>query len=562
MKKTNHLERKNFPAIFSLTFLTLFVFFTGIIKAQVNIGWQRTFNSSPNLVDYGREIRIDNSSNVFVCGHSFVNDGQEGVTTILKYSDDGKELWTKFTEPGVNMEDFQIDQNGNLFVSGDKWNGSNFDILLIKFDNEGNELWRKSFDGGHWDRSFAIVLDNSGNVYQTGITWYQPQYYDIVTVKYNQAGNIVWSKTYTSNGQASDYGKKIILDHSGNIYVSGFADSEIAIIKYNPSGDKIWDRRINMNASYDELFSSHIAADANDNLLICGTVYNVSTRSDIFTAKYDSSGNQLWSNLWNGANNDSDVVSGDAIGDEAMAIDNSGNVFVAGTSINPSVSFGDNVVTLKYNSSGILQWSHIYDGPASDWDRPYSIKVGNSGSVYICGETVEAMTSLVPLDYLTFKLSGSGQLQWVKTFDGVGNFFDKAAAMIINDREDVFVTGISSQDGEIFGGNRDIVTIKYVQNSTSVISGNEIISGYRLEQNYPNPFNPETKIRFSLPSKNFIKLKIYNSLGKEIQTLVNEELIAGEYEYKWNASGLQSGVYFYKLVTGNFSETKTMILLK
>lgn len=85
---------------------------------------------------------------------------------------------------------------------------------------------------------------------------------------------------------------------------------------------------------------------------------------------------------------------------------------------------------------------------------------------------------------------------------------------------------------------------------------------FRLYQNYPNPFNPSTNIKFDIPNNSFVKLAVYNELGKEIAVLVNKEMQAGKYETGWNASGFSSGVYFYKLETGAFTETKKMILLK
>ena len=106
-----------------------------------------------------------------------------------------------------------------------------------------------------------------------------------------------------------------------------------------------------------------------------------------------------------------------------------------------------------------------------------------------------------------------------------------------------------------------------------VISGlnlikNEIPSAYSLSQNYPNPFNPVTKIRFDIKKSEFrsqnseVTLKIYDALGREVETLVNEQLAQGTYEVTFDGSMLNSGVYFYKLSAGDFSETKRMMLLK
>jgi hypothetical protein len=85
---------------------------------------------------------------------------------------------------------------------------------------------------------------------------------------------------------------------------------------------------------------------------------------------------------------------------------------------------------------------------------------------------------------------------------------------------------------------------------------------FNLEQNYPNPFNPSTKIGFGVQGSGFVSLKVYNVLGREVATLVNEKKVAGEYSVNWNASSMSSGVYFYRLQVGSFAETKKLILLR
>ena len=85
---------------------------------------------------------------------------------------------------------------------------------------------------------------------------------------------------------------------------------------------------------------------------------------------------------------------------------------------------------------------------------------------------------------------------------------------------------------------------------------------YTLSQNYPNPFNPSTVINFSLPVKGFVTLKVYDVLGQEVATLVNNVLTVGEYAYEFDASRLSSGIYFYTLKGENFVETKKMMLVK
>lgn len=88
------------------------------------------------------------------------------------------------------------------------------------------------------------------------------------------------------------------------------------------------------------------------------------------------------------------------------------------------------------------------------------------------------------------------------------------------------------------------------------------VNDYKLLQNYPNPFNPTTMIKYSVPSDEFVKLNVYNSIGEIVSTLGNEEKPAGIYELVFDASNLPSGIYFYRLLAGNYMETKNMVLMK
>jgi len=94
------------------------------------------------------------------------------------------------------------------------------------------------------------------------------------------------------------------------------------------------------------------------------------------------------------------------------------------------------------------------------------------------------------------------------------------------------------------------------------LENDHLPSNFTLSQNYPNPFNPVTKIKYSIPKTSFVNITVYDVLGREIKTLVNEEKTPGNYEVEFNASGLPSGVYFYRILAGSFSETKKLILLK
>jgi hypothetical protein len=122
---------------------------------------------------------------------------------------------------------------------------------------------------------------------------------------------------------------------------------------------------------------------------------------------------------------------------------------------------------------------------------------------------------------------------------------------------------VQGQDAYVYNFGVDITPVTGIEPTNNSRIPNE----FKLFQNYPNPFNPSTKIKFELPLskgglKGVVSLKVYDILGKEIQTLVNEQLQPGTYEVEFDGSNLPSGIYFYKLSTGNFTETNKMLLIK
>jgi hypothetical protein len=129
----------------------------------------------------------------------------------------------------------------------------------------------------------------------------------------------------------------------------------------------------------------------------------------------------------------------------------------------------------------------------------------------------------------------------------------------------------SSTVGESFIGksvsaaNQQQVGFWYVYQQITItgVDDEEMLpTVFKLEQNYPNPFNPSTTIKFAVPERSNVLIKIYDILGSEVSTLVNEEKPAGTYELTWEAIGLSSGIYFYQLKAGEYVNTKKMLLIK
>ena len=106
-------------------------------------------------------------------------------------------------------------------------------------------------------------------------------------------------------------------------------------------------------------------------------------------------------------------------------------------------------------------------------------------------------------------------------------------------------------------------TISYNELNVTGLNNSKTIPGeFVLEQNYPNPFNPSTTIQYQIPKREFVTLKVFDALGNEVATLVNDEQQAGSHSVNFNSAGLASGIYFYKLQAGNFITTKKMVIMK
>jgi hypothetical protein len=148
--------------------------------------------------------------------------------------------------------------------------------------------------------------------------------------------------------------------------------------------------------------------------------------------------------------------------------------------------------------------------------------------------------------------------------DGIGNFIYSGTlgyngiSLFFADVDSDTDTDVSIGYWEGSGGNKIFLN----ESITGLKDKSLSLSGFKLVQNYPNPFNPATKITYSIPQSSFVSLKVYDILGNEVATLVDEIKPAGEFENEFDGNELKSGIYFSQLIAGNHSETKKMILLK
>jgi hypothetical protein len=320
--------------------------------------WVARYDGPASLKDWGTEIALDASGNIYVTGRSHDENEEWDIVTVA-YDSSGNELWVaRFDSPlGLNdtPNDMAVSPSGNVYVTGrsyDDQEGS--DWATIAYDSSGNELWVATYDGptGGFDEAWALATDSSGNVYVTGESVGSGTGLDYATVAYDSSGNELWVARYDGPASLEDTAYGMALDSLGNVYVTGFCDmrgmyspSDFATVAYDPSGNELWVATYDGPGDNNDIAWS-IETGPWDNIYITGISAGNGTGMDSVTIAYDPSGNELWVARYDGG-----VGNTDSSYD--IAIDPYGNVYVTGVS-----KYGDNehdAVTIKYGSGQIPQ---------------------------------------------------------------------------------------------------------------------------------------------------------------------------------------------------------------
>ena len=428
--------------------------------SQATKEWVETYNGTGNGLDISFSVVVDDLGNVYVAGNSPGDTSANDITTI-KYNSSGQQQWVKrYNGPG-NSDDgtngtnaIAVDSSGNVYVAGWSAGTENTDYVVIKYNSNGDQQWSERYNGSGngYDAPYGIALDSSGNVYVTGTSTGDGTGFDYTTIKFDNAGQQQWVKSYNGTGNSYDAALALAVDASGNAYVTGTSTAQNGIgdcvtIKYDTDGNQQWAKTYDGAANGND-YGNSVTVDTSGNVYVTGSSAGATTGQDYLTIKYDSSGQQLWAPIYSSPNNNWDE--GRSIG-----LDGSGNVYVTGVLAFSEGGSSDDWGTIKYDSSGAEQWVRQYNGPASIADEAWSIAVDSNGNSYVVGYSNKPTSGS---DLTSIKYDTDGNQQWVQAYDSPEHGTDTGFDITIDSQGNVYVTGASGLDAAI-----DYATIKYSQ---------------------------------------------------------------------------------------------------
>ena len=483
---------------------------------------------------------------------------------VLSTSDTVRHLYT-FNPNAKRTSDLTQKLNGDTWVNSSR--------LTNEYDDANNMLSElyEYWENGQWVNYFrhTYTYDAQGNMLSAfGENWENGQWVnsDRYTYTYDAQGNMLsYLYEYWENGQwVYSYRYTYTYDAQGNMLSDLYERWENAQLVNSDRYTYTYDAQGNMLSKLYEAWSSQwvysyrvtYTYDAQGNMLSYlyeawnsqwvnsyRVTYTYDAQGNIlselyenwengqwvnssrWTYTYDAQGNilsELYENWQNGqwVNLSRSTYTFDAQGNMLSAFDDS---WINGQWVNYDRS------TYTYDAQGNML-SYLYEY----WENAQLV---NSYRVTYTYDAQGCLTSVWSYIWQNSTWTPINFKYGFRVFDNAGNYYYLGRGYNFTLSYKLIVTGVESERGNVPGT-------------------------YTLFQNYPNPFNPNTKIKYSIPKSSQVIIKIFNTLGEELKTLVNDEKSPGAYEVIWNAEKLSSGVYFYQLKTGSFIETKKMILLR
>jgi len=366
--------------------------------------WSRQLGTTSD--DISRSVTVDGAGNIFISGRtkgSLSGTNAGGYDAFLaKYDPAGTLLWTK--QLGTNLSDqswsVAVDGVGNAFISGftkgtlSGTNAGDWDAFLTKYDPAGNLLWTEQLGTSNEELSRSVAVDTSGNAFISGrtkgsLSGTNAGGYDAYLSKYDTNGNLLWTEQLGTSH--SDNSSSVAVDGAGNIFISGSTEGNLGGInaghddaflsKYDTNGNLLWTEQLG-TSGYDH--SNSVVVDGSGNVFISGGTSGHlggtgEGSTDAYLAKYDSTGNLLWTEQIGTSHSDYS---------SSVAVDGAGNIFISGTTygnLGGVNSGGYDAFLCKYGPAGNLLWTEQLG--TSGYDHSYSIVVDGTGNAFISGST-------------------------------------------------------------------------------------------------------------------------------------------------------------------------------
>ncbi len=344
------------------------------------IGW-RTWGG--NNYDEGWGVAVAADGSVYLAG--FTNSTGAGSLDafLTKYDHIGTQLWTR-TWGGEDDDrgwGVAVATDGSVYLVGGTSSfgmGGDDDAILVKYDAAGTLLWTRTWSGANEDCGRGVAVATDGSVYLVGYTSsFGAGNDDAFIAKYNSTGTQLWNCTW--GGPSNEYGHGVTVAANGSVYFAGFTQSfgagfgDAFLATYSANGTQMWNRT--WGGAYDD-YGLGVAKMVDESIYFTGFTSNFGAGGvDAFLVKYDAAGMQSWNRTWGGTNGD--------LGTGVAVADNE-SIYVGGV----TSSFGagnDDAFIAKYDATGTQSWNRTWGGVNAD---PGSgVAVAADGSVYLTGKT-------------------------------------------------------------------------------------------------------------------------------------------------------------------------------
>jgi hypothetical protein len=325
--------------------------------------WSKWYDGPQKGFDCAEAVALDRQGNVYVSGSIQLTPKRHGTFNAgyatIKYDAHGNELWTALYEEPAKHKDsalLAVDNNGNSIVAGrcKKEDSSfNYDFLTIMYDTKGKQLWTAIYDGPGYsvDMPSDLTADNYGNVYVAGCSMGKDHDYDFAVAKYNESGDTLWVARYEEEGKKCSP-DALVVDDSGNVYVTGDCTdwktyAYIVTIKYDNKGGQLWSKTY--RKPNELIYSGDIATDGAGNIYVYG-----STNDGPVLIQYDAGGKQKWATL----HQEKAYLSSGTLGQMFSDIQDDIYLTAFVTAETPTWT---SCLIIKYDLHGNKKWSKTFD---------------------------------------------------------------------------------------------------------------------------------------------------------------------------------------------------------